>query len=354
MAKQAITLALTGVNAVPDSPGPGLAVARCIRAVRGEHIRIIALGYDAFDPGLYLSKYFDAAYLIPYPFAGSESLLARLAQIQQNEGIDVLIPCLDAELPVILSLQQELEAMGIRTFLPNAQQLAERAKDRLPKLAKLAGIKTPEIRLLSDPAFFHSCSRENWRYPIVIKGVFYDAHVVYTPQEAETAFNKIAAQWGLPVIAQKMAIGEEHNLSAIGDGEGNMLAEVMMKKRAVSLKGKAWVGVSTVDERLSAAASRLVQALKWRGPLEIEVMRDADGAYHLIEINPRFPAWIYLSVGVGRNLPALLLQLALEEKPSIDQLEAPKAGTMFIRYTQEHIVSLDEFEQLTIYGEITR
>ena len=48
----------------------------------------------------------------------------------------------------------------------------------------------------------------------------------------------------------------------------------------------------------------------WRGPLEVEVMRDHHGDYQLIEINPRFPAWIYLSAGVGRNLPLMLLQLS--------------------------------------------
>jgi hypothetical protein len=45
-----VTVAVTGMNAVPDNPGPGLAVARCLREYHGDGIRIVGLGYDALDP----------------------------------------------------------------------------------------------------------------------------------------------------------------------------------------------------------------------------------------------------------------------------------------------------------------
>ena len=31
-----ITVAVTGMNALPDNPGPGLAVARCLREAYGD------------------------------------------------------------------------------------------------------------------------------------------------------------------------------------------------------------------------------------------------------------------------------------------------------------------------------
>jgi carbamoyl-phosphate synthase large subunit len=83
--------------------------------------------------------------------------------------------------------------------------------------------------------------------------------------------------------------------------------------------------------------------------LEVEVMRDAKGQYQLIEINPRFPAWIYLSHGVGRNLPALLVELALG-RPA-PALAEPRPGTMFIRHAQETIVPLAQFQTLMMQGQ---
>jgi len=147
---------------------------------------------------------------------------------------------------------------------------------------------------------------------------------------------------------QRFVAGEEYNLTAVGDGAGNLHGVVMMKKRALTAKGKAWAGITIHDDALAAAAGKLAAVLQWKGPLEIEVMRDAAGDYHLIEINPRFPAWIYLSHGVDRNLPALLLKLALGH--SVPELPPPRPGTMFVRYALETIVPLATFEDLMMEG----
>lgn len=344
----AITVAITGMNAVPDNPGAGLAVARCLREAHGNRIRIVGLGYDALDPGLHRKEYCDSAHLLSYPGSGAESLLARLQEIHAAERIDVLLPCLDAEMPLMVNLAPRLAELGLRCYLPGAEQLALRAKDRLPDLAHRAGVSCPETVAVSHPDFFRDCEENGWRFPLVVKGVFYDARVVSTRQEAEIAFRTIAAEWGLPVLVQRRIVGEECNLTGIGDGSGALLGEVMMKKRATTPRGKAWAGISILDEDLANAARRLVAALKWKGPIEIEAMRDTQGAYQLIEINPRFPAWVYLSQGVGRNLPALLLALALGEAPP--PLAPPQPGMLFIRYAQETIVPLSSFESLMMAG----
>jgi carbamoyl-phosphate synthase large subunit len=83
------------------------------------------------------------------------------------------------------------------------------------------------------------------------------------------------------------------------------------------------------------------------------MLRDEQGDLHLIEINPRFPAWIYLSAGVGCNLPELLVNLALGQKLTQKQ-STPPAGVLFIRYAEEAIVSLADFENITVHGETLR
>lgn len=343
-----LTVAITGMNAVPDNPGAGLAVARCLREAYGERLRIIGLGYDALDPGLHRREYCDSAHLISYPGSGADTLFARLSEIHEAEHIDVLLPCLDAELPLMTRLAPKLAEIGIRTYLPEAEQMARRAKDRLAELARLAGVSSPETLSITHVEFFRDCEKNGWPYPLMVKGVFYDARLAACREDAESAFRAIAAEWGLPVLVQKRIKGEECNLAGVGDGTGALLGEVMMKKRAITSKGKAWAGISIHDESLADAARCLVAALKWKGPIEVEVMRDTQGVYHLIEINPRFPAWIYLSQGVGRNLPALLLSLALGETPP--PLAPPRPGLLFIRYAQETLVPLSSFETLMVEG----
>lgn len=344
----ALTVAVTGMNAKPDNPGPGLAVSRCLTESTEFHGRIVGLSYDPLDPGLYLKQYCDSGYLLPYPSAGDDAFLESLAKIHEREHIDILLPCLDSELPGMIRLKFEIEEMGIKTFLPDAEQLRLRNKDKLPELADYAGLGCPDIKAITSAAFFHDCQDQGWTYPVVVKGLFYDAIIVYNADQGIDAFRKIAAEWGYPVLVQKFIKGQEYNLSAVGDGKGNMLGAVMMKKMALTDKGKAWAGLTINDEKLYSASERLIKNINWRGPLEVEVIKDNKGSYHLLEINPRFPAWVYLSHGVGRNLPMALVALA-QNKP-LPEFAEIQPGIMFIRYAQEIIVPISEFEEFIVTG----
>lgn len=348
MKREMLTVALTGLNARADNPGPGVAVARCLAEASRYQVRLVGLGYDALDPGLYLDRLFDATYLLPYPAAGQAPFFERLAAVHAAERIDVLIPCLDAELPVCIALGERLAGIGIRTFLPGAQQFARRAKDRLADAAKAAGVAMPRTERVPSPAFFERCTRDGWTWPLVVKGVFYDAVIAGDARQATAAWQRIAAEWGHPVLVQRHVAGEECNLTALGDGAGGLLGPVMMKKRGVTDKGKAWAGVCVHDAAMLDAARRLVAELRWRGPCEIEGVRDRSGNWHLLEINPRFPAWIYFAAGVGCNLPEGLLDMALGRAPP--RFAEPCVGSMFLRYAQEVVLPMSAFAAIVTGG----
>ena len=347
-------VALTGINATPDNPGPGCAVARCLRQAPGFRGQIVGLAYGPLDAGLYHREHFNSGHLLPYPAAGAAALLERIDEVQRRDRIDALLPCLDAELPNFITIASELEQRGIRLLLPQGEQLRRRDKDRLPALCAAAGVATPAVRRLTDELFFDRCAASGWTYPLLIKGVFYDAYVVHSPQEARQRYRQVVAAWGYPVLIQEFVAGQEVNLTALGDGSGAMIGEVMMKKQALTEKGKAWAGVAIDDPALRDAGQRLFAALKWRGPLEVEMLRDPAGKLHLIEINPRFPAWIYLSHGVGRNLPAAALALMSGTEPGQLNLAPPRPGISFIRHAQDSIVGLEEIATLAVSGSTAR
>lgn len=345
-------VAITGINARSDNPGPGCAVARSIKESRRFRGRLIGLGYDVLDAGLYNREIFESGYLIPYPASGEHALLERIQEIHAVEPIDAIIPCLDSEMVSFIRIGSELSELGIRMLIPDREQLMARAKSSLPELCQSVGLDTPEIRTISDPRFFESFNDfedNSWQFPIMLKGIFYDAQVVYSREEARAVFGRLVSTWGFPVLAQKLVKGDEYNLTAIGDGTGSMYGEVMMRKRAITEKGKAWAGVTMNDPDMKEAASLLVQKLKWKGPFELEAMRGSDGRLNIIEINPRFPSWIYTTTGVGRNLPLTLLQMLADDYGSI-HFDPPRCGMLFVRYAEEMLVELSEFESVFVKG----
>jgi carbamoyl-phosphate synthase large subunit len=185
---------------------------------------------------------------------------------------------------------------------------------------------------------------------MVVKGRFYEAYIAYNPEQVANYFNKLSAKWGLPIIIQEYVFGSEVNVTALGDGKGNAISAVPMRKLFITDKGKAWAGISLDDNELVNIANKVISSSKWRGGMELEFIKTAENKYYLLEINPRFPAWVYLAAGCGHNQPEALVKLALGQ--TVEPFGSYEIGKMFIRYSYDMIVDLKEFEQISTIGEL--
>jgi|GEM_PF-28570 len=406
MNKPILNIAVTGLNAI-DSPGPGVAVIRSLREAASFDVRIIGLAYESLEPGIYMHHLVDHTYMIPYPSTGTDALFARLEYIHSRENLDVIIPNFDAELYSFIKLEPRLRSMNIKMFLPTFEQFEERHKVNLSEFGSKYDIPVPfgkaifstqEIDELFDRkknrnsisiekssangrhsftdneendtagnrietnaltrkiATVHNGKskvtehEEEFEFPVMIKGKWYDAFVANNIEQAKAYFNKISAKWGLPVVIQKFVHGTEYNVIGLGDGNGNMLAAVPMRKQYITDKGKAWAGISIDDRKLIALTEKFIRSTKWRGAFELELMKNGDNKYYLMEINPRIPAWVYLAVGVGQNIPEALVNLAIGK--NVDPLPPYDVGKLFIRYSYDMIVDRSEFENLSLNGEL--
>ncbi len=341
------TVAITGLNAT-DNPGPGVAVAMCLRADPRFQGRIVGLAYDVLDPGLYAQGLLDASYLIPYPSTGRQALFSRLAHIKEEVGLDVLIPNLDSELPSLVDQEEALEAMGIRTYLPTRVQLDARAKENLDDLRKDHGVAVPLAESFVAVGTLHTL-HERFTFPVVVKSPFYGAKICYSVDEAVRAFHALAAKWGIPIIVQSFVAGEELNVCAVGDGEGGMIGAVAMKKMLLTDTGKGWAGVAIHDDKLMGLARDVIAATRWRGPCEVEAIRDASGETWLLEVNPRFPAWCDLTGGAGQNLPLAVARLAMGE--TVEPMTDFRAGAAFVRISINQIIDISAMSALSIDGQ---
>ena len=106
---------------------------------------------------------------------------------------------------------------------------------------------------------------EELGYPLVVKGKFYDAIIAQTLEQAQKAFHKLSAKWGTPIIVQEFINGTEINVAALGDGKGNTISAVPMRKMYITDKGKAWAGITLEDDRFLDMARKFCKATKWRG-----------------------------------------------------------------------------------------
>jgi carbamoyl-phosphate synthase large subunit len=345
---QPIVIAVTGLNAI-DSPGPGVAVIRAIRDGLNRPVRIIGLAYENLEPGIYMDGICDKTYQISYPAAGPEVLYNAIKHIHDKENIDVIIPNFDAELYNFITIAPRLKVLGIHSFLPSFEMFDARDKLNLYAFGQKHNLLVPKDKVIYNSNELAQVG-DDFGYPLVVKGKYYDAIIAHTLEQAQKAFYKISAKWGLPIIVQQFINGTEVNIAALGDGEGNATSIIPMRKMYITDKGKAWAGITLEDDALIELAQKFVVATQWRGGFEIEIMKTAKDELYIMEINPRFPAWIYLSAGAGQNQPAALVKMALGEK--VPAFTTYDVGKLFIRYSWDLIVDVSKFQQFTAFGNL--
>lgn len=346
--KPVYTIAVTGLNNT-DNPGPGVPVIRSLRESESFDVRIIGLAYENLEPGIYMPGVSDKVYQIPYPARGYETLLARIFEIHEQEKIDLIIPNFDAELFSFIKAEERLKEKGIAVFLPTLKQFEERQKTRLYEFGQKYGVDVPKDKSIANYTDIKKLPDE-FEYPLLVKGKYYDAYLAYNEAQVVEHFNKISAKWGIPVIIQEYVRGAEVNVVALGDGEGNTIGAVPMRKQYITDKGKAWGGISLSDKKMLELTRDIIQNTQWRGGMELEIIKTHDGKYYLIEINPRIPAWVYLATAAGQNLPEALVKLAKGSK--VKPFESFEHGKMFIRYSYDLIGDISQFEQLSVNGEL--
>lgn len=336
-------IGISGINAT-DNPGPGYGVARSlVEAPSTKNISTIGISYDVNDPGNYLLDTFSNSFLIPYPNNGWKVTKAAISDIQKKTGLNALIPCLDVELPLMIKHQKDLNKMGISTLLPTQEQFELRDKNNLPKLSKKINCLHPKTKAVSSIEELLKVLESDIPLPAVIKGKYYQAYIVYNQETAILKATEIAAQWGFPILVQERIEGQEVNLIALSDKQGQVKGRVSIRKQLQTSLGKIWTAITIRDDRLDKICDNFAAVTKWIGPFELEFITNKNGVY-LIEINPRFPSWVYFATAVGINLPQMLLEI-IQSQDCPPKLEY-SIGKYFIRYPAEMVTDLTGFQNL--------
>ena len=337
-----LRIAVSGLHR-GENPQPGSSIVSAIRLAWPE-ATVVGLVYNAYESGVFAGDGPDVCHAMPYPTAGLGSYLERLAEVRAAVEFDWLIPTLDAEIALLAGAGPELDKLGIRMMLPERELLARCSKAGLPKLAEECGVASPETAVVRDltEALEHA---GRMGYPVYLKGPYYDASLVASPAALVAAGGAILADWGPPLIVQEPVAGTEFNVMGLGDGGGGMLGHCAVRKLIISDKGKGNGSVVVSDRRLEEITARVLKHIQWTGPFELEFVRDPEGdQYRLLEINPRFPAWVGFPALQDANYPAAWVEWMTTG--NCRPLPVLEPGTFFLRHQIEVCGRMDQVSSL--------
>jgi diaminopimelate decarboxylase len=190
---------------------------------------------------------------------------------------------------------------------------------------------------LSDWEIHHFCRENDWR--VWLKGPYYEAVRISSWPGFLDGRHILSEAWATDdLFLQKHVAGYEESVM-LAAYKGELLDCVSMRKRDLTEMSKTWAGdVTEVPEDMVTALRTFIRKTNWTGGAELEMVRDGMGKLWILEVNPRFPAWVHGSTITGRNMPAALVEGAT----GVPAQEAVSRAKEFTRVVLE-IPVLDKF-----------
>jgi predicted ATP-grasp superfamily ATP-dependent carboligase len=268
-----------------------------VRALGREKV-IVHAGATRNHAVSFFSRYCSRKVIYPDPVTREEEFVQCLITHAQRAKIDVLLP-IGYNTNVVVSKYKEAISKYVNVAIANYEQMlvaADKAKSMA--LAESVGIKVPKV--------YHRLEQVE-KYPVVVKGVKGSGNVTYVNSPEGLA--------GLDlndVLIQEYIPGKGYGFYGLFyHGEPRAIFMHRRRREFPVTGGASTAAESYYDESLKEQGIRLLSALRWHGVAMVEMKQDdRDGAYKLMEINPKFWGSLDLSIQAGVNFPYLTAMMA--------------------------------------------
>jgi carbamoyl-phosphate synthase large subunit len=304
-----------------------------MKALVDEPWEIYSADIDPYAAGLYLV---DPRHRAIVPRGDSETFVAEIIELCVRERVDVLVPTVDSELLPLAIARTELAEHGVSLVLASEQTLRD-CLDKWTLHDRCAGaLRVPDTVLVDadfDPA---ACS-----LPVIVKPRSGSgSRGVHRVDELEELAR-------LPrdatLLVQEYLPGTEYSLDVLARADGAIIAVVPRARLKVD-SGIAVTGRTVHDESLERIGALVAQRIGLTSIANVQVKLPSDDEPALLEVNPRFPGTMSLTVASGVNMPRLCVQEALGiGMPNEMQ---PFAEIAMVRFLEEHFMDFSEIEAL--------
>lgn len=271
---------------------------------RDPRVAPYAADIDPNAAGLYLVP---SAHRVLLPRGDAPDYVPVLLEWCRANGIDVLFPTVDQELLPVARARDAFAAAGVATVLAQAAALATCLDKWSLHEACVGRLPVPRTMLLGPDAE-DGLVGHGWRLPVVVKPR------VGSGSRGVRVVDDLALLAGLPrdgsLLVQEFLPGEEHSLDVLASPTG-VVGAVVPRLRMKVDSGIAVAARTVHDETLERLGRDVVRTLGLGWVANVQVRADRDGRPRLLEVNPRFPGTMPLTIAAGVDMPRMCLAMAL-------------------------------------------
>lgn len=274
----------------------GPAAISFMEAVDDGETEVWAVDIDPHAAGLYLV---DADHRGLIPRGDDATLVPVLLDLCQRLSIDVLVPTVDTELLPVVDAAEAFTAIGTSLLACSRRSLATCLDKWALHEACVGAVPVPQTHLLDVDLDGGLLS-----WPRIVKP---------RSGSGSRGVELLAGPHDLAgrardgsLILQEVLPGLELSLDVLARGDGAVVAVVPRTRLKVD-SGIAVAGCTVDDPALDALGRAVAARVGLTSVANVQVKADADGAYRLLEVNPRLPGSMPLTVASGVDMPTLAL-----------------------------------------------
>lgn len=263
-------------------------------------------------------------------------------RICEEQKIDALFSLNDLELPILAENKARFEAIGVKAVVsdPKVIDIAF-DKYKTAQWVESLGLTAPKTYVRLEVCKKALAAGEI-DFPLFMKPRWGSGSIglesIADMEELDIYYGLLMKKIKKTILAtasvgdeyimiQEKLTGSEFGLDIMNDLDGKNIG-VSVKQKLAMRAGETDKAVTVDLPEVREMGRKIGEALGHIGNLDVDIMQRADGAYCVLELNPRFGGGFPFSYEAGVNFPKALIQMIKGE--SFDpQLLVPEYGRMF-------------------------
>ena len=262
--------------------------------------------------------------------------------ICKEQKIDALLSLNDLELPILAENKTRFEELGVKLIV-SSPEVIDIAFDKYKtaQWVESLGLVAPKTYVRLEDAKKALAAGEI-EFPLFMKPRWGSGSIglesIADMEELNIYYNLLMKKIKKTILAtasvgdeyimiQEKLTGSEFGLDIMNDLNGKNVA-VSVKQKLAMRAGETDKAVTVDLPEVREMGYKIGEALGHIGNLDVDIMQRADGAYCVLELNPRFGGGFPFSYEAGVNMPKAIIQWVKGEEVDPQMLQ-PEYGRMF-------------------------